>query len=80
MSSRNLTALGAVMAEQGRRQDWLAARAGYTTAHVNRLVLGRTPMTRQAAERLAPILGVSVECLLMPEIGSDITPILSGVA
>lgn len=73
-TDRPTTPLARVIAAQGRRQDWLAQRAGLRREYVNRLVTGRLPMTTGAAERLAGVLGVPPETLFVTATGREVTP------
>jgi transcriptional regulator with XRE-family HTH domain len=50
--------LAAVIREQGRRQDWLAARAGISEALLSRLLRGERNVSEDVARRLAYALDV----------------------
>ena len=48
----------------GYSQDKLARRAGVSLALVSRIESGQRTLTRDAADKLAPALGVTVEELM----------------
>ncbi|MGB3329184.1 MAG: helix-turn-helix transcriptional regulator [Thermomicrobiales bacterium] len=72
------TKIGDVLAEQGRRQDWLAAQVGVKPATVNRWIRGSRQLDRANAERVASALGVPFSLLFLSPIGD--TPSPEGVA
>lgn len=52
------TPLGRILAEQGRKQTWLAEQAGLSKSYINFVVSGRRPLSRGSAALIAPLLGV----------------------
>ncbi len=52
------TGLKAVLAAQGRRQDWLARQVGVSEQLISSALSGRRNLTREVAERVANVLGV----------------------
>lgn len=56
-----------VLEEHGWAQSELAMRTGFTKKHVNDLVQGRVPITPDAAQRLATVLGNTTEFWLSRE-------------
>lgn len=52
------TGLAAVLAEQGRKQAWLAERSGVSEAFISRLLRGTLTVDRAQGERMASLLGV----------------------
>lgn len=50
--------LEAVLAEQGRRKDWLAIEVGVSPATVTRIVTGTRGADEAVAQRIAKALGV----------------------
>ncbi len=53
--------LGAIIAAQGRRQDWLADAADVHRTLLWKYVTGRARMTRRTATRLAAALGIELD-------------------
>jgi transcriptional regulator with XRE-family HTH domain len=58
------TKIGTVLAEQGRRQDWLAEQVGVSGAALNRWIKGRRTIDRATAERIAAVLDVDLLLLI----------------
>ncbi len=52
------THLAAVLEEQGRRRDWLAATVGISPALVSMILSGERWASEDVAERIARALGV----------------------
>ena len=50
--------LGALLASQGRRQDWLAERAGISRTLLSRLISGKRTVDEVTAQRIADALQV----------------------
>jgi len=53
-----------IVASQGRRQDWIAARLGVTEGWLSRVVSGVTAPGPVLAARFADLLGVPVDDVL----------------
>lgn len=51
------TALQRVLREDGRRQDWLAAKVGVSDSHMSLIVRGQRHCSDDLAERIAKALG-----------------------
>lgn len=51
---------------QGRTVAWVAARLGLERAYLSMMLHGHRPMRRDVAERLALVLGVTVDDVLPP--------------
>lgn len=54
------------LSEQGRRQDWLAGVVGVTPEHLNRVLQGKLPATREFRTKVARALGVPERLLFPP--------------
>lgn len=52
---------------QGRRKTWISEQLGVTPSHLSRMIMGERPITDRNAQRLADILGVSVDDLRATE-------------
>lgn len=50
--------LGAVLREQGRRQDWLSRQIGVSEALISKVLKGERTLSRTHAERVATALNV----------------------
>jgi transcriptional regulator with XRE-family HTH domain len=65
------TALGvrikARLDEMERSTNWFARKMGLEGSHVHRWLTGERPILRSHIPKIAEILGVSEESLLMPE-------------
>lgn len=48
----------------GRAKYWLAEQVGWSQEHLSRVINGRVPLTRVAAEKLAEIFGEPVATFL----------------
>lgn len=58
----------ALLAEQGRRVEWLAAQTDYERETVSRFINGRQPISAKFAVRAARAFGVPVEWLRADEV------------
>lgn len=65
------TKIGEVLHEQGRRQDWLAAKVGVTPATVNRWIRGSRSVDQISAQRISAALGVPFFLLFKEPIGYE---------
>ena len=63
--TRELREVLLTMAQQGRRQDWLADFIELTPEHTNRVLQGKSPATPEFRAKVARALGVP-EPLLFP--------------
>ena len=68
------TKIGQVLSEQGRRQDWLAAKVGVSPATVNRWIRGSRSVDQSSAQRIAATLGVPFFLIFEEPIGYDSSP------
>lgn len=66
------TKIGEVLAEQGRRQDWLAAQIGVTPATVNRWIKGTRLMNHASAVLVSSTLGVDFSLLFSVPLGTNL--------
>ncbi len=52
------TGLASAIETQGRRREWVAARAGVHPSHITHVLAGRRNVSEGVAERIAVALGV----------------------
>lgn len=69
------TNLQAVLDQQGRKQRWLAERAGISESLISKLLLDKHTVDRDQADRIAQALGVPFSLLFVLRDRSDSTMI-----
>lgn len=52
------------IAAQGRRMDWLAAKAGISNGHLTRILAGERRLQPVVAQRIADALGLPLDYVL----------------
>ena len=62
--------LRGVLDSKGIRYSWVADNVGISRPHLHHVMEGNRPLTRDLAERIAALLGVSL-CVIGFEEGSD---------
>lgn len=59
------TRIPEILREQGRRQDWLARRMGYSATYVNKVLHGHYPISNEFVRRAVAALELPADVLFV---------------